>query len=132
MRPLPTALALLALSTACASGEVRNGPLAGSVAFVGPGDVADVLEAENQWVDFGRGDLPVYQVELVNTEDEDLKVEVRARWFDDNGIELESATRAWRLLFIPAGSSTPASDAAPNARAVRCRMEVRLHQPLES
>ncbi|TAH39719.1 MAG: DUF1425 domain-containing protein [Planctomycetota bacterium] len=130
MKPILAALLLAALA-ACSSSGVQNGPLAGNVIFVGTTGLSGKVEAEHEWVDFGAGDLPVYQVELINTEDEDLKLEVRARWYDDNGIEIDSPTRVWRLVFVPAGSSVPATDVAPSIYAVRCRMEVRMHQPIE-
>lgn len=127
------AVSLLALGAACAGapGGVQNGPLAGNVLFVGPTNLSRVIEANHEWVELDDTGLAVYQVELINTDNQDLKVDVRARWYDDDGLEIDSPVRAWRVLFIPAGSSMPARDVAPNAQAVRCRMEVRQHQPIE-
>lgn len=133
MKPILSflALALVPLAACSTTSGVQNGPLAGSVSFVGTTSLSHKIDANHESVEMGAAGLAVYQVELVNTDNEDLKLDVRARWFDDNDLEIDSPVRAWKVVFLPAGSSVPASDVAPNDRAVRCRMEVRMHQPLE-
>lgn len=124
------ALAALALAgAACSSSGVRNGPLSGAAATVGDADVDDLVELDNERVAFGENELAVYQVEIVNRSRDAVRVEYRARWFDDDGIEVEDVTRAWRPVFVPAGSSYPVRSVARNMKAVRCLVEVRMHDP---
>jgi uncharacterized protein YcfL len=128
--PIAAALCALALAgAACSSSGVRNGPLSGAASTVGAGDVDDLIELRNERVAFGDNQLAVYQVEIFNDSRDEARVEYRARWFDDDGIEIEDVTRSWRPVFVPAGSSYPVRSVARNMRAVRCVVEVRMHDP---
>jgi uncharacterized protein YcfL len=84
---------------------------------------------QNERVAFGENELAVYQVEIVNRSRDAARVEYRARWFDDDGIEVDDVSRAWRPVFVPAGSSYPVRSVARNMKAVRCLVEVRMHDP---
>ncbi len=128
--PFLAALCALALAgAACSSSGVRNGPLSGAAATVGDPEVEDLIELQNERVAFGDNQLAVYQVEIANQSRDAARVEYRARWFDDDGIEIEDVTRSWRPVFVPAGSSYPVRSVARNMKAVRCLVEVRLHNP---
>jgi uncharacterized protein YcfL len=123
-------LAALVGLVACSASGVRNGDLSGAARPVGDPDIEDVVEFENERIAFGRSDLAVYQVEIVNDDDDDLRIEYRARWFDADGIEVDSVVRSWRPLFIPGGSHQPIRSNAPSMEAVRCEIEVRLYEPM--
>jgi len=126
--PLLGSLALFGLA-ACSSAGVENGALSGVSRYVGDNDIEDVIELDHERIAYSRNDLAVFQVDLVNTEDEDVRVEYRARWFDQDGIQQADVARSWRPVFIPGGSSTPVNSTAPNMDAVRCEVEIRLHKP---
>lgn len=119
------------LCMACSSEGVRNGPLMGTTRFVGDDDIESIIEKDNEHVDFAASDLAIYQVDLINADEEDVVCEVRPRWFGENGIEVKSVTRAWTPVHIAGRSSTPFSSVAPSFEAVRCEVEVRLYQPIE-
>jgi uncharacterized protein YcfL len=121
-------LGILGLA-ACSSPGVRNGDLSGIGRYVGDDDIEDVIELERERIAYSRNDLAVFQVDLVNQDDKDRRVEYRARWFDPDGIEVLDAARSWRPVFVPGRSSTPVRSTAPNMEAVRCEIEVRLHRP---
>ncbi len=128
--PLLTALLGLALtSAACSSSGVHNGPLSGEAVTVGEDEVSDLVLLDNERVAFGDNDLAIYQVEIVNRTRGSLRLEYRARWFDDDGIEVDDATRSWRPIFVSGSSSFPVRSVARNMRAVRCIVEVRSHSP---
>lgn len=122
-------LALL-LCIGCSSAGVENGDLSGATRPVGDSEIEDILIFEDERIAFSRSDLAVYQVDLINDDGKDVRAEYRARWFDDDGIEVPSPVRSWRPLFIPAGSHQPVRSVAPNMEAVRCEVEVRLYQPM--
>ncbi len=134
MKPRPSPLALLlagalvASLAACSSSGVSNGVLSGQTQAVG-GGISDLIELENERVTFGKNELPVYQVEVVNDADRDLRLEYRSRWYDADGIEVRDVTRAWQPLFLPEDSSAPIRSVAPSLDAVRAVIEVRLHDP---
>ena len=98
-------------------------------ATVGDPEVDDLVELENERVAFGDNDLAVYQVEIMNSSRDSVRLEYRARWFDDDGIEIDDVTRSWRPVFVPGGSSYPVRAVARNMKAVRCVVEIRLHDP---
>jgi len=114
---------------ACSSPGVENGDLSGISRYVGDNDIEDVIVLDNERIAYTRNELAIFQVDLVNQDDEDIRVEYRARWYDPNGILQNDAARSWRPVFIPGGSNTPVTSTAPNMDAVRCEVEVRLHQP---
>ncbi len=128
--PIAAALCGLALAgAACSSAGVRNGPLSGAATTVGDPEVDSLVELANERVAFGENELAVYQVEIVNRTRDSVRVEYRARWFDDDGIEIDDATRGWRPVFVSAGSSHPVRTVARNMQAVRCLIEIRKHDP---
>ncbi|MDA1260710.1 MAG: DUF1425 domain-containing protein [Planctomycetota bacterium] len=127
--PLFAALCAAALAAACSSPGVHSGPLSGQAVTVGQDDVSDLIDLDNERVAFGGNDLAVYQVEVVNRTRGALRLEYRARWFDDDGIEVDDATRTWKPIFVSGSSSFPVRSVARNMRAVRCVMEVRSHNP---
>lgn len=127
--PLLAAMCAAALAAACSSSGVRNGPLSGESVTVGEDEVSDLVELENERVAFGDNDLAVYQVEVVNRTRGALRLEYRARWFDDDGIEIDDATRSWKPIFVSGSSSFPVRAVARNMKAVRCVIEVRSHDP---
>jgi len=130
MKRLPFLISLCVLlgTAACSSAGVENGPLSGSARFVGDDDIDDIIEKSTERISFGRSDFAVYQVELRNNDEDDVQVEYRARWFDADGIEMQSVTRSWKKLFIVGRSYQPVSSVAPNMEAVRCDLEVRLSE----
>ena len=130
--PAPLAAALCALALAggaCSSSGVHNGPLSGAATTVGDPAVNDLIELGRERVTFGENDLAVYQFEIFNRGRESVRVEYRARWFDDDGIEIEDASRTWSPVFVSAGSSHPVRSVARSMKAVRCVVEVRMHDP---
>lgn len=126
---LSAALLAAALAAACSSSGVRNGPLSGEAVTIGQDEIGDQVELANERVAFGENDLAVYQVEIVNLTRGALRLEYRARWFDDDGIEIDDVTRSWRPIFVSGSSSFPVHSVARNMRAVRCVVEVRSHDP---
>jgi len=126
--PLIAALCAAAAFAACSSAGVRNGPLSGRAVTIGADEISDEVELDNERIAFGDNDLAVYQVEIVNRTRGALRLEYRARWFDDDGIEIEDATRSWRPIFVSGDSSFPVRSVARNMRAVRCMIEVRSHE----
>ena len=132
MKALHKLIPLLTLTglVACSSNGVHNGDLSGAARPVGDSDIEDVIEFGDERVSYGRAEFAVYQVELINDDSDDVRIEYRARWFDDDGIEVESVVRSWRPVFIPAGSHQPVRSTAPNMQAVRCEVEVRLYDPM--
>lgn len=127
--PLFAALCAAALAAACSSPGVHNGPLSGEAVTVGQDEINDMIELDHERVAFGDNDLAVYQVEVVNRTRGALRLEYRARWFDDDGIEVDDATRTWKPIFVSGSSSFPVRSVARNMRAVRCVVEVRSHNP---
>jgi uncharacterized protein YcfL len=128
--PLAAAFCALALAGAsCGAPGIENGPLSGYATTVGDSDIDDMVELGRERIAFGENDLAVYQVEIFNNSREPVRVEYRARWFDDDGIEIEDASRAWRPVFVSSGSSHPVRSVARNMKAVRCVVEIRVHDP---
>lgn len=127
--PLLAVLCAAALAASCSSSGVRNGPLSGQAVTVGQDEVGDLVDLDNERVAFGDNDLAVYQVEVVNRTRGALRLEYRARWFDDDGIEIDDATQTWKPIFVSGSSSFPVRSVARNMRAVRCTVEVRSHNP---
>ncbi|MBT3340016.1 MAG: DUF1425 domain-containing protein [Planctomycetes bacterium] len=123
-----TALALVLALGACSSYEAENGSLFGTTTWAGA-DIDDLINRENGRVFFDKDDLAVYQVELT-TSQEDLTVEWRARWFDDQGMEIKDVTRAWRIIHMNPYAATPVRSIAPSMSGVSCRVEVRKHKSL--
>ena len=123
-----TALTLLVALGACSSYEAENGALFGTTTWAGA-DIDDLITRENGRVFFDDEDLAVYQVELT-TKQEDLTVEWRARWFDDQGMEIKDVTRAWRIVHMNAYAPTPVRSIAPSMAGVTCRIEVRKRKTL--
>ncbi|PCJ55829.1 MAG: hypothetical protein COA70_01770 [Planctomycetota bacterium] len=126
--PLLISLCVLLGTAACSSAGVENGPLSGSARFVGDDKIDDIIERSTERISFGRSDFAVYQVELQNQDEDDVQVEYRARWFDADGIEVQSVTRSWKKLFIAGRSYQPVTSTAPNMEAIRCEVEVRLSE----
>lgn len=119
---------LLLGALACSSAGVENGPLSGTARYVGDDDIDDIIELSTERISFGRSDFAVYQVELLNEDEDNVSVEYRARWFDAEGIEVESVARSWKKVFIAGRSNSPVTSVAPNMEAVRCELEVRLSE----
>lgn len=65
-------LLLLPAFAACSSGGVENGPLSGSARYTGDDDIEDVIELDEERISFGRSDFAVYQVDLVNRDEDDV------------------------------------------------------------
>lgn len=121
-------LLLLPAFAACSSAGVENGPLSGSARYTGDDDIEDIIELDTERISFGRSDFAVYQVDLVNGDEDDVQVEYRALWFDADGIQVNSVTRSWKKVFVPGRSHTPVTSIAPNMEAVRCELEVRMSE----
>ncbi len=117
---------------ACSSNEVTSGPLSGTSRFIGDSDIEDMVEMENGRIEFSESDLPVYQVDLINNEEEDVQAEFMSHWYDDRGVEVNDPTRGWRPIFLPGGGRHPIRVFAPSLEAVRCEVEVRLPHTLGS
>ena len=127
--PLFATLCVAAITASCSSPGVHNGALSGEAVTVGQDEINDLVELDNERVAFGDNDLAVYPVEVVNRTRGALRLEYRARWFDDDGIEIDDATRTWKPIFVSGSSSFPVRSVARNMRAVRCVVEVRSHNP---
>jgi uncharacterized protein YcfL len=130
MKRLPFLISFCVLlgTAACSSAGVENGPLSGSARYVGDDDIDDIIELSTERISFGRSDFAVYQVELQNQDQDDVQVEYRARWFDAEGIEMQSVTRSWKKLYVAGRSYQPVKSVAPNMEAVRCELEVRVSE----
>ena len=130
MNRLPAILPFLLLlgAAACSSAGVENGPLSGSARFVGDEDIDEIVDLSTERIHFGRSDIAIYQVDLINQDEKDIQIEYRARWFDNDGIEVASVTRSWRKVFVPGRSHQPVTSVAPNMEAVRCELEIRLSE----
>jgi len=128
MKRLPFLILLCVLlgTAACSSAGVQNGPLSGSARYVGDDDIEDIIDLSTERISFGRSDFAVYQVELQNQDEDDVRIEYRARWFDAEGIEMESVTRSWKKVYVVGRSHQPVTSVAPNMEAVRCELEVRI------
>lgn len=116
---------------ACGSNEASYGPLTGTARFVGDDAVDGILELEDAQVRFTETDLAVYQVELVNYDEDQVIVEVRPNWFDEGGVRINDVTRHWEIVRVEGRSRTPYTSVAPSVKAVRCETEIRLHQPIQ-
>ncbi|HEX9792686.1 MAG TPA: YcfL family protein [Planctomycetota bacterium] len=134
MRPLHNLLLSFAagavLAACSAPNAYENTDSSGSVRFVGAPSVDGWVEALDARTGRADSGLAVYQVDLYNRTAARLALESRARWFDEQGLEIEQPTRHWEVVFIPAGSREPVRSTAPNASAERCEMEIRAHQPI--
>lgn len=127
MRLLPLLAAVL-LCAGCSSNTVQNGPLSGTWRFVGDDEIEDLLEVQDASIATSLSDLPQFQVDLVNIDDEDVVCQWRARWYDARGMEITTPARSWQVLFIPAGSHQPVRSVGPSVQAMRCEIEIRLNQ----
>ncbi len=127
-KPLFFVFSLALFGLACSSAGVQNGPLSGTARYVGDDDIDDLVELSTERIRFGRSDVAVYQVELVNRDEDDISVEYRARWYDADGIEVQNVARSWKKVFVPGRSHQPVTSVAPNMEAVRCELEVRLSE----
>jgi uncharacterized protein YcfL len=107
---------------ACSSVDADYGPLSGTARALGEVDGVDLSEG---MIRFDDSDLAVYQITARNTDDEEKWIEYRARWFDDQGIEVDDATRTWLSVNIQPGSYVPLKAVAPTMKAVRCEIEIR-------
>ncbi len=116
------------LCTACSSNVIQNGPLTGMYRFVGDDEIEDLLEVQNAAISTSISDMPVFQVDLVNVDDDAVVCQWRARWFNAQGMEISSPARSWQVLFIPAGSHQPVRSVGPSVQAMRCEIEIRLQQ----
>lgn len=124
---LPLVVLLL---SACGSTRVSEGGLAGDSALVGDQKIESLVSLERPRVGYGENELAVYQVDLVNECSDNLSLEVKAFWYDKNGILVDDATRAWVPVHLPADGRATIRRDAPRMTAVECRIEVRLPQPL--
>ena len=125
MKPL---LTLLCFFFSCSSVGIEDGPLSGLTHSTG--DAEHVVELGQERVRFNDLGLAAYQVILRNTTAKKLVLEYRARWFDQDGIELTDVTRSWKPLILDGQASRPVHSLSPNAKGVHCELKVRLHQPM--
>lgn len=132
MKALLKLIPLLALTglVACSANGVENGDLSGATRPVGQGDVEDIIEFGDERISFSRSDMAVYQVDLINRDNENVRVQYRARWYDADGIEVRSVASSWSNVYVYAGSHRSVKSVAPNMEAVRCEMEVSLYDPM--
>lgn len=132
MKALLKLIPLLALTglVACSANGVKNGDLSGATRPVGNGDVGDIIEFGDERISFSRSDVAVYQVDLINRDDENVRVQYKAQWYDADGIEVDSVARSWSTVYVYAGSHKAVKSVAPNMEAVRCEMEVSLYDPM--
>ena len=121
-------LLCLPLLAACSSAGVENGALYGRTQFAGDSRIDSMIELTGERISYTASDLAVYQVEFVNRREDALRCEYRARWFDADGIEVGDAARSWVPIFLPGRSSYPVRSTARSGAAVRCTVEVRLHE----
>jgi|FLOH01.1.fsa_nt_gi uncharacterized protein YcfL len=132
MKALLKLIPLVALTglVACSAAGVRNGDLSGATRAVGDSDIDGIIKFGQERISFSRSDFAVYQVELINEDDDDVRVEYQAYWYDADGIEVPSVVRSWRPVFIAAGDHHSIRSSAPNMEAVRCEMKVQLSHPM--
>jgi uncharacterized protein YcfL len=120
-------LSVLLLSTAlplaaCASTEADYGPLSGNAASVGN---VDDVELRDAIIRYDNSGLAVYQVTLVNEDDEERWIEWRSRWFDLEGFEINDPSRTWQRVNMQPNGYQPLRSIAPSALATRCEVQVR-------
>lgn len=72
-----------------------------------------------------REDLHIFQMDVYNKTVEEVHCEVRASWFDAQGIEVKSLTQSWRPYVVPSGSTVTVKLTAPSPRAVQCEVVAR-------
>lgn len=120
-------LAAIVPLASCSSVEVENGPLSGNARIVGS---ISGVEMDDAVVRFDDSDLAVYQVMLINKNDDQTWIEYRAHWFDEGGIEVHNATRTWKRVLMQGGARQAVRSIAPSMKAVECFMEFR--EPVSS
>ncbi len=64
-----------------------------------------------------RGNLLMIQARIVNSTSALRSINYKFTWIDKNGMEVPSATAAWRTLVLEGGESGMVSAVAPNANA---------------
>jgi uncharacterized protein YcfL len=107
---------------ACSSVDADYGPLSGTASLQGE---VDDIEMSEGMIRFDDSGLAVYQMTATNTDSDEKWIEYRARWFDDQGIEVDDATRLWIRVNIQPGSDVALKSIAPNMKAVDCKIKIR-------
>lgn len=123
MRVLPLLCALLL--AACSSAGVENGALSGMTRYAGDSSIDSMVALENERIDYAPSELAIYQVELLNKRESPVRCEYRARWFDQNGVQVSDAASTWVPIHLPGRSMHPVRVTARSVDAVRCLVEVR-------
>ncbi|MBC8403696.1 MAG: DUF1425 domain-containing protein [Planctomycetes bacterium] len=126
MNRILTLLLLAALPlAACSTVDAENGPLSGTARQLGS---VDNIEMTDGVIRFDDSDLAVYQVTLINQDNDQAWVEYHAWWFDEGGIEIRNPSAAWIRMNIQPGSHRAVRSVAPSMKAVRCEIQIREPQ----
>ena len=68
------------------------------------------------------------QVRVRNTKSEDLQIQYKFTFCDNDGMEVQPGARAWEVITIHGGESVPLSAVAPDASVSRFVVRVRRVQ----
>ena len=115
-------LPILASLGACSSTQADYGPLSGDARVVGK---VSKVELKDGRVRFDDSGLAVYQVILVNKDDDARWIEWRAQWYDLEGFQINDPARAWLRVNMQPESQVPLKSIAPSALASDCIIEIR-------
>lgn len=121
-RSLLALLLLLVPAGACSTVDADYGPLSGTTRELGSLSGVDLRDPRVRYDDSG---MAVYQITVVNEDDEQRWVEWRARWFDEQGFEVRDPSQAWRRVSIEPNSYQPLRSIGPAPQAMRCEIEIR-------
>jgi uncharacterized protein YcfL len=124
-RLLPLLLLAALPLAACSTVDAENGPLSGTARQLGS---VDNIEMTNGVIRFDDSDLAVYQVTLINEDNDPKWVEYHAWWSDESGIEIRNPSGAWIRLNIQPGSHRAVQSVAPSMKAVHCEIQIREPQ----
>ncbi len=120
---LPAVLLACALPLAsCSSAKAEYEDLSGNAYALGGVDDVELRDAIVRFDDSG---LAVYQVRLINEDDDTRWIEWRSRWFDDQGFEVKDQADAWRRIKLFPNGEEPLRSLAPSPAATRCEVQIR-------
>jgi uncharacterized protein YcfL len=89
------------------------------------GKLADMVVIQGAKLSY-LGEIAEMVATLESQEDESVRIEWRTKWYDKDGIEVQSAKDGWTPDFIHARETKQIKDMAPEPGVVKARFLVRL------